>query len=182
MRTAALLALSLGCTVTAGAQSDVESDAYPRWRVESWGGDTFDGHGDWLHDPYWALALEHEWRQLWNIYMGLRAPALAYFDVEPIVGAGFGITHRLYTSRDGSGLFVGPGIAVVVHYGRFAGNSAYVNFLSSIELGYQIRESPLRISARLEHMSNAGTADRNRGWNGVALLIGWELCGRAVRC
>ena len=160
--------------VRADAQDTEPSHA--RWRVESWGGNTFDGHGDWLNDPYGAFALEHEWRQLWNIYMGLRAlPALAYFGDEPIVGTALGLTHRLYTSADGSGLFAGPAVAVVVHYGRFEGNSAYVNFLSSFEVGYQIPRSPLRLSARIEHLSNANTAEENRGWNGVSLLVGWEL-------
>jgi hypothetical protein len=160
------------------ARADGE-DAEPstaRWRAESWGGSTFDGSGKWLNDGYAAVAIEHEWRQLWNIYMGLRAlPAIAYFDDEPIVGTALGMTHRLYTSRDGSGLYAGPAVAVVLHYGRFEGNSAYVNFLSSFELGYQIPRSPLRLSARVEHMSNANTAEQNRGWNGVSLLIGWEL-------
>ncbi len=170
----ALALITAAAPVRAGAE-DAASTA--RWRAESWGGNTFDGRGDWLNDPYGAFALEHEWRQLWNLYMGLRAlPALAYFDEQqPIVGTALGLTHRLYTSADGSGLFAGPAFAVVVHYGRFENNSAYVNFLTSFEVGYQIPRSPLRLSARLEHMSNANTAAENQGWNGVALLVGWEL-------
>lgn len=182
MRAFAFIAVS--CAAIAGvcgparAQDDdaAARGAPPRLRVELWAGDTFSGKGEWLHDPYGAIALEYEWMLFGPISMGLRAlPALAYFDTSPILGTAAGVTNRLYLDRSGRGPFAGPAIAVVAHYGRFAGNSAYVNFLSSFELGYQFRESPLRLSLKLEHMSNANTAEHNRGWNGLSFMIGWDV-------
>lgn len=184
-RAAALTVLSCLCTglclCSAALAQDDDADsaapsAAPRLRVELWGGDTFSGKAEWLHDPYFAAALEYEWMLFGPVSMGLRAlPALAYFDSSPVVGTALGVTNRLYLDRSGTGFYAGPAIAVVGHYGRFPGNSAYVNFLSSFELGYQLPESPLRMSVKLEHMSNANTAEQNRGWNGLSLMVGWEF-------
>jgi hypothetical protein len=157
------------------AAAAAEVKPAPHLRVELWGGDTFNGHGEWLHDAYFAAAIEYEWMLFGPISMGLRAlPALAYMDTAPIVGTAVGITNRLYLDRDGTGLYAGPAVALVGHYGRFQGNSSYFNFLSSFELGWQF-DSPLRISVKLEHLSNANTAKYNRGWNGVSLMFGWQI-------
>jgi hypothetical protein len=159
------------------ARADAAPEASTaRVRAELWGGDTFSGQGVWLHDPYLVHAVEFEWMLLSHISMGLRVlPLLTYFDRQAIVGAGLGVTNRVYLGRVGSGLYLGPAVCVVAHYDRFEGNSSNVNLLSSLDLGYQFPNARFRIGLKLEHMSNANLAEHNRGWNGISLLIGTTL-------
>ena len=164
-------------------RADAVSEApTARVRAELWGGTTFDGRGHWLHDPLVVHAVELEWMLFGHVSIGLRGlPLLAYFDSTPIVGAGLGVTNRVYWLRAGSGLYLGPQIAIVAHYDRFESNSSHVNLLSSLDVGYQFRDSVFRIGAKLEHMSNANLAKQNRGWNGISVLFGMTLWRAADR-
>jgi hypothetical protein len=149
---------------------------WPRWRVEAWGGDVFSGGGRWRNDPYAALAVEHEWMHLWNLSLGVRVlPVLVYGGDRPVVAGGLGIANRLYWFDDGSGLYLGPSAVLLASPGRFDGNSAYINFLTGLEVGYPARALPWRLSVKIEHASNANLAAHNRGWNGAALLLGWHF-------
>lgn len=170
----ALLIAAFALPRSAAAEVGLPSADNGRVRLELWGGDTFTGRGEWLHDAYVAHAVEFEW-MLWpHVSMGLRAiPVLVYLDDPPIVGSALGFTNRLYWNGAGTGFYVGPQIALLAHYGRFDGNSAFLNLMSSLELGYRWTALPLRLGVKLEHVSNAGLARENRGWNGLALLLGW---------
>lgn len=175
-----LVLVSLALAPWAGAwppsRARADAGTGARLRVELWGGNTFRSDGVWLHDAYAVHALELEWMVFGPISMGLRLlPILAYFGSEPIIGSGLGVTNRIYSSRDGTGVYFGLASCVVVHSDRFEGNSSNVNFLSSIDLGYQFRHSRYRIGVKLEHVSNANLATQNRGWNGLSALVGATL-------
>jgi len=108
--------------------------------------------------------------------MGLRAlPLLMYFDRDPIVGGGLGVSNRLYTGAGGTGFYLGLAASVVAHSPRFERNSSNLNFLSSLELGHQFAHSRVRVGVKFDHVSNANLARFNRGWNGVSLLFGVTL-------
>ena len=153
-----------------------DSGAGARLRTEVSGGNTFTSDGVWLHDAYAVHALELEWMVFGPISMGVRLlPMLAYFDREPIIGSGLGVTNRIYSARNGTGFYFGLASCAVVHAARFEGNSSNINFLSSIDMGYQFPRSRYRAGIKLEHVSNANLAEHNRGWNGVSLLVGATL-------
>lgn len=143
--------------------------------IEAWGGPTFDGRGRFLADGYLAHAIELEW-MLWpHLSFGARGlPVLLYFDGPPVVGTALGITNRLYSSPKGHGVYLGPQVALLLHHGRFRGNTAHLNILSGLEVGYAFATLPLRLGVKLEHVSNANLSRRNRGWNGLALLLAWS--------
>ena len=173
LRKLGLVLVLSACLIHTAARAE---NSTARVRAELWGGDTFNGQGHWLHDLYLVHAVEFEWMLFGHVSMGLRGlPLLTYLDTRPIAGAGLSVTNRLYWERDGNGLYLAPEIAVVAHYARFESNSSYINLLSSLDVGYQFRDSPLRIGLKLEHMSNANLTAHNRGWNGISLLVGWSL-------
>lgn len=155
-----------------------------RWRVEV--SDTAgihtgktDREGDWLLTG----SLEYEWPVMAHGSLGLRIYPLFYLsededdgDSDSIWGGGGGPVLRLYHHEDTqTGFYLEAGASLIWMSDHIEKNSSRVNFLTGIGLGYQFGESGWHAIAKWEHISNAGTGDRNTGYNGLGVGVGYRF-------
>ena len=110
--------------------------------------------------------------------LGVRLyPAFVYHeeDSHPIYGGALGLAGRLYAKEEGhKGLFGEVGTAVLWHSRQFEGNTADVNFLTEVGIGYLFRND-LHVAVKYRHMSNAGTARKNAGVDSLGLGVGFTF-------
>lgn len=94
---------------------------------------------------------------------------------DTVLGGGFGIGTRIYqVKEENRGLFLDLGISALFHSGEINHNSASIDFMSGLGLGYQFKFG-LSTQVRIDHLSNAGIGDENRGTNVVGLGVGFRF-------
>lgn len=126
------------------------------------------------------LTLEQEW-VLWpHITMAARAHPVMVYTAPRVLGCALGALNRIYLQSDASGGFMELGTSVLVHNRRFEGNSSYLNFLSTLAIGVLSRTRGWCVAVFLQHVSNAGIAKHNAGWNALGLRVGLVWQGRAA--
>ena len=64
--------------------------------------------------------------------------------------------------------------ALIGHDDKIQGNSASVNFMTGLGLGYQW-EKHWHLGVLYEHISNGGLAEHNAGANLVGLAVGYRF-------
>lgn len=96
------------------------------------------------------------------------------YDGGTVWGAGVGLTGRLYVKGDYRGLFFEGQANVVVHDEKVVGNSANVNFLTGVGMGYKF-QCDWHVVVKYEHISNADLGDENDGANVLGLGVGYTF-------
>ena len=170
-----------------GGPADAEAFHFEeaRWRLELQGvGGSYSGKVDRDGDYYSTSCVEYECPAFQRSTFGLRLyPLLVYHEDEgehgegnTIYGTAFGITHRIYQQVENrEGLFLELGSSVLWHSREFEGNSARLNFLSEVGIGYRIPESPWHGALKWSHISNAGMSRSNAAVNGIVFSIGYSF-------
>lgn len=153
-----------------------------QWRLELQGvGGSYSGKVDRGGDYYFTGCLEYECPAYQRSTFGLRLyPLLVYYENDndrgeenTLYGTAFGITHRIYQhAEDRNGFFLELGSSVLWHSREFEGNSARINFLSEVGVGYRILESPWHGALKWAHISNGGTTRSNSAVNGIVFSVG----------
>lgn len=168
-----------------GAASAADDNPGPRdgrgWRIELFGARAFDG-GDDSHvgDLYTVASVGYEWPIFARAVLGLKAYPLFLYreradesgDSDLFYGAGFGAHLRYHFTRDDyRGLYAELGIGPIFHAGQIQGNSANLDFLSELGVGYAF-ENDWHIVVKLQHLSNARIGKRNAGVNALGIGFG----------
>lgn len=124
--------------------------------------------------------VEYEVPALKHLTVGARVMPLLYWNENgdgdnEIFGFGLGNTVRVYSNADEyRGWFGEIGIMIVGQTSRFEGNSGAFNFLTDAGAGYMFKGG-WHASAKIQHMSNAGLANKNSGVNGVGFAFGYTF-------
>ncbi len=151
-----------------------------RLRIDASVAEVFDSDG-WRDDRLLTLSVEWEFQVIGPLSMGMRIlPLFAYGGNERVYGFASGPANRLYSNPDTqTGFYGGIGVALVWHSPRFDGNASAGNFFHEVTLGYRFEDIPLSLAVKVHHLSNAGIADPNHGWNAVAFEVGssWSPYG-----
>lgn len=156
-----------------------------RWRAEvSVVGGSYSGKQGRTDDWYVTAAVEYEIPAYDRLTFGLRVLPLFLYDEQKdddygagtIYGGGFGVTGRIYQHAETrSGWFGELGASALGMSEKLEGNSASVNFLTEIGVGYKFPESGWHVTAKWAHISNAGLGDHNAGTNGVGVAVGYTF-------
>ena len=150
-----------------------------RWRLEFSGAPgihsgTTDRQGNILATG----SLEYEFPATSRTTLGLRLLPLFLYeqdDADTVAGAGFGLSGRLYQhAEEYRGWFGELEVSALGHDGKIEGNSANLNFLTGVGVGYKFK-SNWHAAIRYEHISNAGLAENNAGANSVGLAVGFTF-------
>jgi lipid A 3-O-deacylase PagL len=163
-----------------------EEDRYFRffdghWRVELSGATdlptgSFGNPGDALG----FLSVEYEFPVMPYGTLGLRGIPLLYYGqngYDDVIGAGLGITARLYhLKNEYRGFFLEGEGHILFHIERFQSNASNINFLTGVGAGYKFKNN-WHVVLKYEHVSNAGLASRNAGVDTFGLGI-----GRSFKC
>ncbi len=97
------------------------------------------------------------------------------YDGDTVWGAGFGFATRFYQiAKEQRGVFFEIEANALFHGNEFNGNGSNVNFLTGAGLGYKFKK-PFHVTARFEHISNAGLDDDNSGVNAATLAFGYSF-------
>ncbi len=191
MRALKILALAfLALSTSAWAELDFDAG---KWRLELSGmGGVHSGSTDRSGDTLITGTLDYEFPASGHTTLGLRLmPLLVYgqdgaeqcwlddedyddYAGSTVWGAGLGLTGRVYAKRDYRGLFVEGQANVLVHDDKIVGNSASVNFLTGVGLGYKFK-CDWHLVVKYEHISNAGLGDENAGANLVGFGVGYTF-------
>lgn len=168
------------CTVmlATAAYADLDFDA-GRWRLEISGAKGIhSGSRDRTGDFLVTGSVEYEFPATPHTKLGLRMLPLFLYDPDEyatVAGAGFGLSGRLYQhAEEYRGLFAELEASAVLHDDKIVGNSANLNFLTGVGIGYKFRND-LHAAIRYEHISNAGLGHQNAGANTVGLAIGFTF-------
>jgi hypothetical protein len=94
---------------------------------------------------------------------------------DTVWGAGAGLAVRIYqVKNEQRGPFVEGECQAMGHYPKFDGNSGSFNFLTGAGVGYKFKND-WHITAKFTHLSNAGLAHENAGFNAVNLGAGFTF-------
>lgn len=178
--------LTVGFGVCSGpAAAEVLHFDSARWRLEAQAvGGSYSGKVDRNGDTYFTGCVEYECPAYERSTFGLRLyPLLVYREDEDdhgeahtIYGTALGITHRIYQHPDArDGVFFELGSAVLWHSREFEGNSARINFLSEVGVGYRFPESRWHGALKWAHVSNAGLSRSNAAVNGIVFAVGYSF-------
>ena len=184
----ATIALLTGGALAWGAER-VQTESFhfreARWRLELQGvGGTYSGKVDRGGDYYFTGCVEYECPAYRRSTFGLRLyPLLVYHEDEDdhgeentLYGMAFGVTHRIYQhAEDRKGFFLELGSSVLWHSREFEGNSARINLLSEVGIGYQIPEKRWHGALKWAHISNGGTGRSNSAVNGIIFSVGYSF-------
>ena len=173
-----MMRLCLGMGLFAGmlalaspAQADFSEG---QWRLELQGANGFDsGSTDRSDDQLYGVNIEYEFPVLPRATLGLRLyPTLIYDGPDTVWAGGGGLSFKAYQKKDEyRGFFFELNTAALYNSPEFVGNTSEVNFLSGGGVGYQFNNN-WHVTAKLEHISNAGLGDRNQGINLFGLAFG----------
>ena len=165
------------------------------WRTEIAVGTGIDSGRDRDGDVLVIGSVEYEFPVTPHVALGLRLlPLVAYaqddhndddwyeeifddwdYDGDTVWGAGFGFATRIYqVAEDQRGIFLELEANALFHANEFNGNGSNINFLTGAGLGYKFKKN-FHVTARIEHISNAGLDDDNSGVNAVSLAFGYTF-------
>lgn len=176
------LRLVLTALVAAGlasaAGADIKFDQ-GRWRLElSGSAGIHSGSTDRGGDILATGSLEYEFPASKRTTLGLRLLPLFMYaqdDDDNVLGAGFGLAGRIYQhAEEYRGWFGELELSALGHDDKFEGNSANLNFLTGVGVGYKFK-SNWHAALRYEHISNAGLGENNAGANTVGLAVGFTF-------
>lgn len=160
------------------AAADVKFDE-GRWRLELSGGTGIhSGSTDRQGNILVTGSAEYEFPATAHTTLGLRLLPLFVYDqddYETAVGGGFGLSGRLYQhAEEYRGWFGELEVSALGHDGKLRGNSASLNFLTGVGVGYKFK-SHWHATLRYEHISNAGLGENNAGANSIGLAFGYTF-------
>jgi hypothetical protein len=148
------------------------------WRLELNGGwGVHQGGKDRSGDFKSYVVAEYEFPATQRLTLGLRLTPLFYYeqDTDNVVGAGVGLSTRLYAKKqEYRGLFGELRVDALGHHNRIEANSSNLNFQLGVGLGYQLKTDWYFV-LNYEHISNASIGDRNAGANTLGLGIGYRF-------
>ena len=187
--------LMAACVVTgvaapAGAELDFDAG---QWRLELSGlSGVHSGSTDRSGDLLITGTVDYEFPATEHTTLGLRLmPLLVYGQDTPndrwceeddtdayagdtVWGAGFGLTGRVYVKREYRGLFFEGQANMLLHAEKVVGNSANVNFLTGVGVGYKFK-CDWHVVMKYEHISNANLGEDNDGANVLGLGVGYTF-------
>ncbi|MBP8131023.1 MAG: acyloxyacyl hydrolase [Candidatus Hydrogenedentes bacterium] len=171
-----MLLASLLAAATAGADVTFSEG---HWRLElSGGAGIHSGSTDRQGNTLVTGSVEYEFPATARTTLGLRLLPLLIYDQDDYataVGGGIGLSGRLYQhAQEYRGWFGELEASAVGHDGKIRGNSASVNFLTGVGVGYKFK-SNWHATLRYEHISNAGLGKNNAGANSIGLAFGYTF-------
>ena len=152
-----------------------------KWQLELSGSAGIDSGEEERGGDYMLKAmLEYEVPFTSHLTLWLRALPLFVYeqeerDDETVWGGGLGLGLRLYSVADEyRGWFAEAGAHALGHKHEFSGNSANLNFLTDLGIGYKCKAGWSSV-LRWEHISNANLSEHNSGVNVLSLGIGYTF-------
>lgn len=126
------------------------------------------------------FAVEYEMPATPRLTFSARAIPFFYYDQDDsgedtVTGAGLGVGIRVYQVREEyRGFFWELNTNLIGQSGEFEGNSGDYNFLLATGGGYKFK-GPWHVSAKFQHISNAGLASHNSGINTITFGLGYSF-------
>ncbi len=150
-----------------------------RWRLElTGGGGLHQGDEDHSGDGLVVAKVEYEIPVMAYGALGLRMVptfVMPQDHGDTVWGAGVGLAARVYhVKNEQRGLYVEADSQLTGHYPKFDGNSGSFNFLSGFGAGYKFKKG-WHVIVRFDHLSNAGLAKDNSGFNAISAGIGYTF-------
>lgn len=150
-----------------------------RWRLElTGGGGLHQGDEDHSGDGLVVAKVEYEIPVMGHGALGLRMVptfVMPQDHGDTVWGAGVGLAARVYhVKNEQRGLYAEADSQLTGHYPKFDGNSGSFNFLSGFGAGYKFKNG-WHVVVRFDHLSNAGFAKDNSGFNAISAGVGYTF-------